>query len=101
VLLDLTPLWQRQVNLRGSYAYGLEDTDGDTTITGGSATNGSRRPRRTFDLAFDLVAEAGLERLVSVCYPLDRYREAIDHAAGAGRRGAVKVVFDLRGEKRR
>ena len=89
VLIDLTPLWQRQVVLRGSYAYGVEDTDG------------ADGRRRTFDLAFDLVAEAGLERLVSVCYPLDRYREAIDHAAGAGRRGAVKVAFDLRGEKRR
>ena len=96
VLLDLTPLWQRQVNLRGSYAYGLEDTDSETT-----AGNGAGRRRRTFDLAFDLVAESNLERLVSVRYPLDRYREAIDHAAGAGRRGAVKVVFDLRGEKRR
>jgi threonine dehydrogenase-like Zn-dependent dehydrogenase len=57
--------------------------------------------RRTFDLAFDLVADARLDRLVSATYPLDRYREAIDHAANAGRRGAVKVVFDLRGEKRR
>ena len=87
VNVDLTPLWQRQITLRGSYAYGTEQVDGG-------------RPR-TFDLAFELVAEAGLERLVSASYPLDRYREAIDHAANAGRRGAVKVVFDLRGEKRR
>ncbi len=87
VSVDLTPLWQRQITLRGSYAYGSEQVDG--------------RRRRTFDLAFELVAEVGLERLVSASYPLDRYREAIDHAANAGRRGAVKVVFDLRGEKRR
>ena len=87
VSVDLTPLWQRQITLRGSYAYGTERVDGE--------------PRRTFDLAFELVAEAGLERLVSASYPLDRYREAIDHAANAGRRGAVKVTFDLRGEKRR
>ncbi|MDP8936986.1 MAG: zinc-binding dehydrogenase [Actinomycetota bacterium] len=87
VNVDLTPLWQRQIVLRGSYAYGTEQVDGDR--------------RRTFDLAFELVAEAGLERLVSARYPLDRYREAIDHAANAGRRGAVKVTFDLRGEKRR
>jgi hypothetical protein len=39
--------------------------------------------------------------LVSASYPLDRYRDAIDHAANAGARGAVKVVFDLRGEKHR
>ena len=87
VNVDLTPLWQRQITLRGSYAYGTERVDDGQ--------------RRTFDLAFELVAEAGLERLVSASYPLDRYREAIDHAANAGRRGAVKVTFDLRGEKRR
>jgi threonine dehydrogenase-like Zn-dependent dehydrogenase len=86
VLVDLTPLWQRQISLRGSYAYGVEHGVGDA---------------RTFDLALDLVAEADLGRLVSATYPLDRYRDAIDHAANAGRRGAVKVAFDLRGERRR
>ncbi len=64
-----------------------------------------RRPkrdgRRTFDLAFELVNDAGLDRLVSATYPLERYREAIEHAANAGRRGAVKVAFDLRKEKKR
>jgi threonine dehydrogenase-like Zn-dependent dehydrogenase len=93
-VVDLTPLWHRQIVLKGSYAYGVEDTGTDVTVAGGDG------PRRTFDLAFDLVTEAGLSRLVSASYPLDRYREAIDHAANAGRRGAVKVAFDLRGEKR-
>jgi threonine dehydrogenase-like Zn-dependent dehydrogenase len=85
--VDLTGLWQREVSITGAYAYGIE-----------------RRldsPRRTFELAFDLVARAGLERLVSATYPLDRFREAIGHAANAGSRGAVKVAFDLRKEKRR
>jgi threonine dehydrogenase-like Zn-dependent dehydrogenase len=86
VSVDLTPLWQRQVMLVGAYAYGTEpDLDG----------------RRTFELAFDLVQEADLGRLVSARYPLERFREAIDHAAGAGRRGAVKVAFDLRDERER
>ena len=87
VNVDLTPLWHRQVRVRGSYAYGTETVDGQA--------------RRTFDLAFELVEHARLGRLVSARYPLDRYREAIDHAANAGSRGAVKVAFDLRGEKRR
>jgi hypothetical protein len=39
-----------------------------------------------------------LERLVSAHYPLERYEEAVHHAANAGRRGSVKVVFDLRHE---
>ena len=41
------------------------------------------------------MASAGLGSLVSAAYPLERYEEAIAHAGAAGRRGAVKVVFDL------
>jgi threonine dehydrogenase-like Zn-dependent dehydrogenase len=82
VRVDLTPLWQRQISLVGSYAYGTEE------VAGASAT--------TFSLATSLVQRAGLERLVSARYPLERYDEAIRHAASAGRRGAVKVAFDLR-----
>jgi threonine dehydrogenase-like Zn-dependent dehydrogenase len=87
VHVDLTGLWQREIRLEGAYAYGTERV--------------SDRPTRTFELAFQLVAERRLERLVTATYPLDRYREAIDHAANAGHRGAVKVAFDLRKEKRR
>jgi threonine dehydrogenase-like Zn-dependent dehydrogenase len=87
VHVDLTGLWQREVSVKGAYAYGTERVKG--------------KEHRTFDLAFDLVGEAGLGRLVSATYPLDRYRDAIEHAATAGRRGAVKVAFDLRKEKRR
>jgi threonine dehydrogenase-like Zn-dependent dehydrogenase len=85
VKVDLAPLWQREVTLRGAYAYGVETTaEGD---------------RSTFDLAFELVATARLERLVSAKYPLDRYEEAVAHAAAAGRRGAVKIAFDLRRQR--
>ena len=89
VRVDLTPLWHREVQLVGAYAYGTE------------APPGRDGAARTFDLAFELVAEARLGRLVSARYPLDRYADAIAHAAAAGRRGAVKVVFDLRQETRR
>jgi threonine dehydrogenase-like Zn-dependent dehydrogenase len=79
--LDLAPLWQREIELVGAYAYGTEELpDG--------------RGARTFDLAFELAAAAELGRLVSARYPLERYREAIEHAATAGSRGAVKVVFE-------
>jgi threonine dehydrogenase-like Zn-dependent dehydrogenase len=84
--IDLTGLWQREVRLVGAYAYGPEP---------------SRGGRHSFPLAMDLIDNAGLERLVSAAYPLDRHTEAIEHAAEAGRRGAAKVVFDLRHEKRR
>lgn len=84
--LDLAPLWQREIRLRGAYAYGAEDRpDGR---------------RSTFDLAFELVAAADLDRLVSAAYPLERYEDAIAHAAAAGRRGSIKIVFDLRRPQR-
>ncbi len=84
--LDLTPLWQREIRLAGAYAYGPES---------------SRGGRHSFDLAMEVVDAAGLGRLVSASYSLERYADAIEHASSAGRRGAAKIVFDLRNEKRR
>lgn len=91
--VDLTPLWHREIDLVGAYAYGtevpVEDGDGDRDST-------DPAPVRTFDLAFDLVRSADLGRLLSATYPLERAQDAIAHAADAGRRGAVKIAFDLR-----
>lgn len=84
--VDLTGLWQREVRLVGAYAYGPEPSAGG---------------RHSFDLSMELVDAAGLERLVTATYTLDRYSDAIEHAASAGRRGAVKIAFDMRNEKRR
>jgi threonine dehydrogenase-like Zn-dependent dehydrogenase len=79
VSVDFTPLWHREVSVRGAYAYTAAD----------------------FAKAFDLVQEARLDRLVSALYPLERYKEAVQHAADAGRRGAVKIAFDMRKERGR
>ena len=87
VRVDLAPLWHREVCLAGAYAYGTEAT--------------SSGPRRTFDIAMEVVAAYGLGRLVSALYPIERFEEALAHAGAAGRRGAVKVAFDLREARRR
>ena len=79
VSVDLTPLWHKEISLAGAYAYRHD----------------------TFASAFELVQQAHLERLLSATYPLDRFREAIDHAANAGSRGATKIAFDLRSERNR
>ncbi|MGD0809833.1 MAG: zinc-binding dehydrogenase [Acidimicrobiales bacterium] len=84
--IDLTPLWQREVSLVGSYTYGPEPAMGG---------------RHSFDLAFELAEAVRLGRLLSATYTLDRAAEAIEHAAAAGRRGSVKVAFDMRREKKR
>lgn len=77
--VDLTPLWQREVALKGTYAY----------------------QRADFDTAIELVRALDLGRLVTATYPLRRYEDAIAHAATAGSRGAVKIAFDLRSERER
>lgn len=77
--LDLTTLWHRETSLAGCYAYTRDD----------------------FEAALGLVAAADLGRLVSATYPLARYPDAIEHAANAGARGAVKIAFDLRKKDRR
>ncbi len=88
VSLDLTGLWHRETVLVGAYTYGTE-----------SMPDGTRK--HTFDLAIDTAAECQLERLVSASYRLDDYKDAIAHAAASGRRGAVKIVFDLRSTSER
>lgn len=77
--LDLTSLWHRETSIAGCYAYTRPD----------------------FEAALALVAAADLGRLVSATYPLARYEQAIEHAANAGARGAVKIAFDLRKKDRR
>ena len=74
VSVELTSLWHREVALRGCYAYSRHD----------------------FNTAIDLVRRFDLGRLVSATYPLADYKDAIAHAASAGRRGAVKIAFDMR-----
>jgi threonine dehydrogenase-like Zn-dependent dehydrogenase len=82
VSIDLAPLWHREIRLAGAYAYGTEAVGAEK--------------RSTFSLAIDTVEAMRTGRLVSATYPLDRFEEAVAHAGAAGRRGAVKIAFDLR-----
>ncbi|MGH1503608.1 MAG: zinc-dependent alcohol dehydrogenase [Acidimicrobiales bacterium] len=81
--IDFTALWHRETTLVGAYTYGTE-----------TLPSGERRT--SFDLAMELVDAADLGRLVGATYRIDDYAAALDHAANAGRRGTVKVAFDLR-----
>lgn len=80
--IDLTSLWHRETELIGAYTYGTDEWPDGTTIS-------------SFVRAQELAENAKLGRLVSAKYPLDRYKDAISHAANAGQRGSVKVCFEL------
>jgi threonine dehydrogenase-like Zn-dependent dehydrogenase len=101
VTIDLAPLWHREVRLAGAYAYGSESVPGAEQP--GPAASGRRKKTAaapseetpTFELAFEVVAAQSTGRLVSATYPLTRFEEAVAHAGAAGRRGAVKIAFDI------
>jgi threonine dehydrogenase-like Zn-dependent dehydrogenase len=77
---DLTPLWFRELELVGAYTSGTERI-GDVE-------------RSSFDMAIELASGLPmLADMVGATYPLDRWRDAIDHALGAGRLGTFKVAF--------
>jgi threonine dehydrogenase-like Zn-dependent dehydrogenase len=73
--VDLTPLWFRELQLVGAYCSGADGAD--------------------FADALRLAGSAPLDGYVGTTYPLARWREALTHAADAGRLGTVKVAFDL------
>lgn len=74
VKLDLTGLWHRETELKGVYTYTPEE----------------------LTMAIDTADHFQAERLLSATYRLDDHDDALAHAATAGRRGAIKIAFDLR-----
>ena len=80
--VDWTPLWLKELTLRGSVCYN-EHMHGGTR-------------RHTFDIARDLLAGGlarELEPLVTHIYPLARYREALAVAFGRRRAPSLKIAF--------
>ena len=75
--VDLTPLWYRELQLVGAYASAI----------------GEEPDRGDFPAAIALATAAPLDGYVDTKYPLDQWRDAVDHAAAAGRLGTIKVVF--------
>ena len=82
--VDWAPIWQRELTIMGAYAYGAEP---------------KKKGKRTFQLALEAAPEVHLETLTGPLFGLGEYRDAIAYAMSAGKLGAVKVAFDLRGLK--
>ncbi|WP_298346813.1 zinc-binding dehydrogenase [Ferrimicrobium sp.] len=92
--LDLAPLWHREVQLKGAYAYGEEDLDAAVAQRIGLTIPAGQRPR-TFAIALHLAGHLQLGRLVTHRYRLGEYVPALRKAYHGGREDAIKVVFDL------
>jgi threonine dehydrogenase-like Zn-dependent dehydrogenase len=81
---DLSAAWFRELEVVGAYASAQREEDADG--------------RGAFDIAGELVRGDAVQALARgiARYPLHRWREALDHAGGAGGLGTVKVAFDPR-----
>ncbi len=84
--VDWTTIWYKELEVLGTYTYGIEDIAGERL--------------RTFTLALRLLARGrpDLRPLVTHKFPLPQYRDAIRTALDTGRSGSIKTVLDLTGE---
>lgn len=82
--VDLTPLWYRELNLVGAYASAVGGDQPDRLSPWG---------RGDFPEAITLAQSAPLDGYVDTKYPLERWRDALEHATTAGRTGSIKIVF--------
>src|SRR5207245_9794751 len=80
--VEWAAIWQGELTVMGAYAYGSEP---------------KRKGKRTFALALEAAPDLRLENHTGPLFGLGEYRDAIAYAMSAGRLGAVKVAFELRG----
>jgi threonine dehydrogenase-like Zn-dependent dehydrogenase len=85
--LDWTPLWLKELTLRGSLTYG-RGGDASGPAHGGAAND-------DFDLALELIASgrAPVAPLVTHVFPLAEHARALATAMGKGASRSVKVAF--------
>lgn len=79
--LDLTFLWARELTVRGSLGYGLEEWQGSA--------------HHTFELVHEFLVQgnAPVEKMVTHVFPLSEYRDALRAAGSHARSGAIRVVL--------
>jgi L-iditol 2-dehydrogenase len=79
--LDWTPVWLKELTLRGIYGAQQEEIEGERL--------------HDFDLAMRLYAEGKVDigRMVTHRYSLDEWREALMAASAKGKNKAIKVAF--------
>ncbi|MFB4164307.1 zinc-binding dehydrogenase [Alteribacillus sp. JSM 102045] len=80
--LDMTMIWLNELEIKGSFAYGMDVYQGNH--------------KRTLQIAVDLIEQkkVNLAPLITHYYPLERYREAIAAASNKKKQNTMKVVFE-------
>ncbi len=82
--VDWTPLWQKELSLRGSLCYNLHSHEG--------------APRHAFDLGLEILGSrkgTQLESLVTHTFPLEAYQDALRIAGSKSKEKCIKVAFQF------
>ncbi|MBI3536963.1 MAG: zinc-binding dehydrogenase, partial [Chloroflexi bacterium] len=81
--VDWTPIWLRELNVIGTYTYGVDEFRGERA--------------RTFDLALDLIKQGkvNLAPLVTHKFALKDYARAFETIRARGKNRALKVAFEF------
>jgi threonine dehydrogenase-like Zn-dependent dehydrogenase len=79
--IDWTPVWLKELTIRGIYAYQQEIWEGKTI--------------HDFELALQLFSEGKMDisHLVTHRFTLDQWKEAMEVALNKGKHRAIKIVF--------
>lgn len=85
--VDWTLVWHRELAVRGSGYYGVEDVPSGVGLPAGR--------RRAMAIALELLTDVAPAHLVTHRFALDEPVAALATAAAGPAAGAVKVVFDL------
>jgi threonine dehydrogenase-like Zn-dependent dehydrogenase len=81
--VDWTTIWYKELQVKGTYTYGVEEVAGERL--------------RTFTLALRLLEQGrvDLRPLVTHRFPLREYRRALQTALHTGPHRSIKTVFDV------
>jgi len=79
--LDLTPIWFKELNVKGAYCYSTENVNGYRIST--------------YQLALNLIQQFGIpyEKLITHYFKIEDYQKAIEVASSKGSEKSIKVVF--------
>jgi threonine dehydrogenase-like Zn-dependent dehydrogenase len=81
--IDWTAMWHKELQILGAYTYGTETYQGEQI--------------RTFTLAIQLMQKQNgiLRNLITGCYPLPDYKQALQTAMNPGTSQSIKTLFAI------
>jgi threonine dehydrogenase-like Zn-dependent dehydrogenase len=81
--IDLTPVWFKEIDVKGSFYYGMENFRGEIIST--------------YQMAINLISnnKINVSPLLTHRFNIQNYKKAIDVASNKSKNNSIKVVFQF------